>query len=405
MLLTSACATSAAKTKPTTTPAPPPLMIKPAQPVVWTALQWPHGLTLRTDILRPQWPDYWIGPKLSQSDGNTAYFCIVANGQAQVRATHDRAATWIMTESIPVTSKVTDCYIAVDAMQPRQALLQTYAPDGKLGAYSGELHTYLTTDGGATWTPHDAPSSATPILIRLASLSGVSYALANTWPRSHCSDCFSALYMSKDGMLTWSRIDTDLLLKPGYTRRAVGRFWLASSGELLAEVSDSSDGETVELWRSVDQGTHWNQVKLPAAAGTLYVASGQDQRFWRLCEVYLIIGGGNSHPPYQQISCTLDGGATWRDTGGPNSAGNFVLAQAPDGALLATTPDAYLGGATTLLRVTPGQSVWEPLGEIPAGLSWIGVSEAGNGSVVLWRIAQPAGLGALPTAIYTATYP
>jgi hypothetical protein len=410
VLLTSACETPLAKKAPTATPAstPPPLTIKPAHPVVWTAHQWPTGLTLRTDILRPEWPDsdYWIGLALSKSDGDTVYFCVVAHGQAQVRATNDRAEHWILAGSVPVTSRVTDCYIAVDATQPRQALLQTYTPDGKLGEYTGEMRAYLTTDGGATWAPRDVQSGVTPILTQLASLSGVSYALANTWPRSHCNECFSAaLYISKDGMLTWSRIDADLFLKPGYPRRSVDRFWLAPSGELLAEVFESSNGEMVELWRSMDQGTHWNQITLPATTGRIFVASGQSQRFWRVCEAYIIIGGGNSHPPYQQITRTLDGGATWRDTGGPNSAGIRVLAQAADGALLAATMDPYSGDETTLLRVAPRQSAWESLGAIPAGLGDIRVSEAGSGSVVLWRIKQPANLGALPTAIYTATYP
>jgi hypothetical protein len=409
VLLTSACATTVAKKASTATPAPtpPPLTIKSAHPVAWTAHQWPSGLTLRTDILRPSyWIGYWLGPQLSQSDGDTAYFCVVGHGQAQVWATHDWLATWTMTGSIPVASRVTDCYIAVDALQTRQAVLQTYAPDGKLGEYTGEMHTYLTTNGGATWTPRDVQSGVTPILLRLASVGGVSYALAATWPRSHCSDCFvAALYMSKDGMLTWSRIDGDLVLTPGHSVRSVIRFWLGSSGELLAELGDSTNGDTIELWRSVNQGTHWTQIRLPAVTGSLFVANGQNQRFWRVCEAYIIVGGGNSHPPYQQITCTLDGGATWHDTGGPNSDGIFVIAQAPDGALLGATPDPYRGDATNLMRVVPGQSAWESLGAIPAGLGSIEVSEAGSGSIVLWRVAQPAVLGVLPTTIYTATYP
>jgi hypothetical protein len=131
-------------------------------------------------------------------------------------------------------SEITDCYIAVDAMQPRQALLQTYAPDGKLGTYTGEIHTHLTTDGGATWL----------------------------------------------------------------------------------------------------------------------------------------------------------------DTGGANSVGISPLAQAPDGALLATTPDPSIGEALTLLRAAPGQSAWESLGEIPPGANWTSVQAPGASSLVqlapgatskLWR--------------------
>ena len=109
MLLASACATSIAKTEPTTTLSPtatpvltpPPLTIKPAHPLTWTAHQLPPGLKLT--------PYNWDGPALAQSDGDTAYLCDLANGQAQVWATHDRAAHWIVVGSVPVASGVTSC--------------------------------------------------------------------------------------------------------------------------------------------------------------------------------------------------------------------------------------------------------------------------------------------------------
>src|SRR5262245_53601571 len=94
VLLTSACATSVAKKTPTATLSPtatpvltpPPLIIKPAHPLTWTAHQLPPGLKLT--------PYNWDGPALSQSDGDTAYLCNLANGQAQVWVTHDRAEHW-----------------------------------------------------------------------------------------------------------------------------------------------------------------------------------------------------------------------------------------------------------------------------------------------------------------------
>ena len=159
MLLASACATSIAKTEPTTTLSPtatpvltpPPLTIKPAHPLTWTAHQLPPGLKLT--------PYNWDGPALAQSDGDTAYLCDLANGQAQVWATHDRAAHWSVAGSVPVASAVTSCDITVDVFQPRQALLRTYAPDGQCCAQeTGEIRTYLTADGGATWSPRDAPT-------------------------------------------------------------------------------------------------------------------------------------------------------------------------------------------------------------------------------------------------------
>ncbi len=41
------------------------------------------------------------------------------------------------------------------------------------------VRTYLTTDGGVTWTPRDAPAEETPMFSNLASVGGVSYALAD----------------------------------------------------------------------------------------------------------------------------------------------------------------------------------------------------------------------------------
>jgi hypothetical protein len=276
-LLTSACATSIATKAPTATPVltPPPLTIKPAHPLVWTAHQLPPGLKLT--------PYSWDGRALTQSDGDTAYVCDLTNGQARVWATHDRAAHWAMAGGVPVTSSVTECYITVDDFRPQQALLRTYANDGQCCArYTGEIRIYLTTDGGATWTSRDAPSVATPLFSELATLGGVSYALARTRPHSHCADCYSALFVSKEGMRTWTRIDADIFLMSGlYSERFISGFWPGSSGELLAQATNNSGATTYDLWRSYDQGAHWSQIGM-GRSGTVYpliVADGQSQRF------------------------------------------------------------------------------------------------------------------------------
>ena len=258
VLLASGCARPAAPVSrtpsvaPTATPPPPPLAIKPAHPLVWTAHQLPPGLKL-TEC-------YLDCPALAQSDGATAYLCNLANGQAQIWVTHDRAEHWTIVGSVPVTSSMTECYIAVDALQPHQALLRTY----KLQCcqevdYEGRI--YLTTDGGATWTPRDAPAEETPLFSNLASLDGVSYTLAGTLPRSHDISGYQALFMSRDGMRTWRRIDAGVFVqKGGRTERDISRFWLGSSGELLAEVNNHTSAPFYELWRSGDQGAHWSQI-------------------------------------------------------------------------------------------------------------------------------------------------
>ncbi len=137
--------------------------------------------------------------------------------------------------------------------------------------------------------------------------------------------------------------------------------------------------------------------------GGIIVADGQNQRFWRACAAYQTLGD-YTHPPVQQISCTVDGGKTWLDTGGANSYHINPFAQASDGALLAVTPNPYRGeGATKLLRIAPGQSAWESLGALsPAGGD---VRTSGAGPEVLWSVMRPAEYGQPLTTVYTATYP
>jgi hypothetical protein len=82
-----------------------------------------------------------------------------------------------------------------------------------------------------------------------------------TRPRDICHDCHQTLYVSHDGMQTWSPIDGILYLQQGrQAQRGVRQFWVGASGELLAEVTYLSYGGTSELWLSADQGLHWRMV-------------------------------------------------------------------------------------------------------------------------------------------------
>jgi hypothetical protein len=263
-----------------------------------------------------------------------------------------------------------------------------------------------------TWIPRDAPTEETPIFSNLASVGGVSYALAGTVPRSHDISGYAALFMSKDGMRTWTRIDAGIFAqKGGRTERDISRFWLGSRGELLAEVNNSIAAPGYELWRSGDQGAHWSQIGMgrsgmvdPAGIdpGGIIVADGQTQGYWRACAVYET-SGDYTHPPVQRISCTLDGGATWLDTGGDNSYHVEAFAQASDGALLAVTPNPFRGeDATKLLRVAPGQSAWESLGALPVrGTPLAPQAAAGR----LWLLKLPTNASDTLTTVYTTTYP
>jgi hypothetical protein len=247
VLLAPGCARPAAQVSRTPSPVPtappPPLNVKPARPVVWTAHQLPPGLK--------QTGCYLECPALAQSDGETAYLCSLVDGQAQIWATHDRAAHWTVAGSVPVSSSLTECDLVVDALQPRQALLRTYR-HVCCAVVSYEARIYLTSDGGVTWTPRDAPAEETPIFSNLASVGGVSSALAGTVPRSACSSCYNTLFMSRDGMRMWRRIDAGVFAQQGgRIDRFIERFWLGSSGELLAVVNKTWAGP-YELWRSGD---------------------------------------------------------------------------------------------------------------------------------------------------------
>ncbi len=196
-----------------------------------------------------------------------------------------------------------------------------------------------------------------------------------------------------------------IFLMNGYnSERFISGFWPGSSGELLAQVTTNMAATSFELWRSGDQGAHWSQIGM-GRSGTVYpliVADGQTQHFWRACAAYQTFGD-YTHPPVQQISCTVDGGKTWLATGGDNSYHINIFAQAIDGALLAVTPNPFRGeGATKLLRITPGQSRWESLGALsPAGGD---VRTAGAGPEVLWSVMRPDNYGQPLTTIYTTTY-
>src|SRR5262245_35289532 len=74
VLLASGCARPAALVSRTPSPAPtappPPLSVKPAHQLVWTAHQLPSGIRDTLD----KWYN-WQGLALTQADGETAYLC------------------------------------------------------------------------------------------------------------------------------------------------------------------------------------------------------------------------------------------------------------------------------------------------------------------------------------------
>ena len=352
LILASACATTVAKKAatptafPTATPVltPPPLTIKPARPLTWTVHQLPFTV--------PVGESYSTDVAFSQADSATAYACAASAQGIRVWVTRDRADHWTAGAEIPEVA--TGCDMTIDDAHPETAILRSWRGD-----ISTVLNNYLTRDAGASWSLLAVPSPDTPFYRQLRTQQGVTYAAAATPPHSRC-DCFSALYMSKDGMRTWSRIDAGI--------QAAGRssyvYWFNDGGDILAGTTNHYSGQD-ELWLTSDQGAHWKPWSAMQADYFL-VPQGQGQRFWRACAVYS--SASSLDPPnLPGLVCTLDGGATWTPSGGVR--GTSVKLEAPAGIM--TTDGAALrvvnaSSPNQLQRATPGRQGWEPLGALPA---------------------------------------
>jgi hypothetical protein len=399
VLLTSACATTAAKKTPSATPGltPPALSIKPARPLVWIAHQLPFAVPLGRI--------YNTGLFFSQADGATAYACVETGQNVRVWVTRDKAVHWIHSADVPGAAD--SCRVTVDDAYPETAILLTYhAIDDHCQACNhGDYRNYLTRDAGATWTPLVAPSPETPLYGLLKTHGSVTYATAATIPHSHCGDCHTTLYASKDDMRTWAPMDNDIL--------AAGRFayvfWLNDVGEILAATTNRGAGQD-ELWLTTDQGAHWKAWSVTHADSFL-VPEGQRQRFWRACGVTSSMSS-NAPPNSPGLTCTLDGGATWTPSGG--SGGTIATLESsaqfmtPDGAALRAN---YVGSSSgwdaeitgEVQRAIPDKQGWESLGTLPAS-GTLALSTGGQTSI-LWLLKRPTNDGVALTTIYIATYP
>ena len=247
VLLTSACATSVAKKAPTATLlptatpvlTPPPLTIKPARRLTWTVHQLPFTV--------PVGESYSTNVAFSQAESATAYACAASAQGIRVWVTRDRADHW--TAGADIAEAATGCDMMVDDAHPETAILRSLR-----GGISTVLNNYLTRDAGASWALLAAPSPDTPFYRQLKTQQGVTYAAAATPPRSRC-DCFSALYMSKDGMRTWSRIDAGIQAAGRFPRLLVqrrrghyggDRQWLFWTGGAVADQRPGRPLEAVE---------------------------------------------------------------------------------------------------------------------------------------------------------------
>lgn len=379
----------------------PPLDIEPAHPLTWKKHTVPTASGF-TNI-----PGWGTGTTIAPGDGNTAYSCAYA-GLWQIWATHDQAEHWTQAATIAADSaRDQDCLLVVDANQSTH-VIAALLPRDAYGADTprSDVQSYVSTDGGTTWTKLAAPANDTPLYTALATHGNTTYALA----RGTCLFCKQMLYRSTDGTKTWARADTGVFEeKNGRATRSMFGFWTATNGDLLATIESGLNGE---LWRSTDGGDHWSTFaqteKSVMGSGPIsnngIVAAGGQAAFWRAC-VSNIAFASNPHDHTMEITCTLDGGKTWLATGSRETNVNKrILAQAPDGEVLATTFEGY---HSALVRIAPGRQTWESLGTAPGPFSFTYARGADGKRGVLWSnmTTETDQQGQDRTIIYTATYP
>ncbi|WIG58176.1 MAG: hypothetical protein OJF49_000921 [Ktedonobacterales bacterium] len=370
-----------------------------ARALVWQDAQTPVSLVLQTP-----WPFQPPTLAVAPSNGNVAYECYApasATSQSgQVWVTRDRAAHWTRAADLPTGGEVDSCTITVNDLTPTTAVAMTFrdARDGCFACAHGTRSYFLTTDGGATWTPQSG--SVFPIG-QFATARGVTYAL-NTPPLADAQPWQSTLLVSRDGMRTWSPIDQPIHASSGH---AVMRFWLSpATGELLAYASNSAAFEE-QVWLSRDGGGQWSQLQ--GAIGQEYIVRIPDAgQPWYICGMR--DGMDSTHPVGpNMLTCSYDSGKTWHGAGGPGGGPygvqNGVFAFADDGSVLQTMPLSTTPtlGATTpsqVGRLIPRGTTWEPLGPAPT------YGPILYASGVLWMTPQYAGgdpHGTISTASYT----
>jgi len=384
--------TRAATPAPTVTPAPTPTLTPPRR-LAWQAHQPPIAAG-------PAGQNFGAGFAFTQSDGNTAYLCIVISGtspgHAQVWATHDRAAHWARVSDVVSAGPIQTCYLVMDDLQPT-TVVAVLCAKVEFTYCSGPAN-YLTRDGGVTWT---LVSGTLPHFAQLATLNGVTYALTRTPPHSHCSDCAEALSISRDGMRSWTQMGPSL---------QVSQFWLKpDTGELLAATTSGYATGSL-LWTSADSGQHWTAAQDPSVIGYLVQAPTPGLP-WHACGI--TVRATSAQPaPASILQCSADGGRTWTNSGGPyiDPSVGFPLAIADDGSVLAQWHISGTQDAWELRRLPPGATTWQSLGPLPpvGGAVFAGtlIYVAGTAGGVLWTNPLPYNTYGDPQGrLYTTSYP
>ncbi len=345
------------------------------------------------------------GGTVAPGDGSTAYSCAVGDGSQStvpllIWRTRDTGASWQRVADVPSRAQANACQMLVD---PSDALhvvaVLWYLPNGAGGGPDiSTYQTFVSTDGGASWTAVSTPPQISQIT-QIASYQGTTYALRSVLG-AHGVD--TELDASADGMQSWHSL-TSTLTEGGV--QFVNGFWLnRATGTLLAQTGYQDVSQT--LWRSDDGGQHWTRLTgAPSASNATFLAqAGGSGSAWRVCGIW---SDPNQARGSSTFACSDDGGLHWADQPtlaaddqGTPITGTQPLAVADDGALLVL---GFTGQnrAARLYLLPPGATQWQECGQSSSATS-VGLSPVAYASSpsagVLWGAAN----GGQP---YVARYP
>ena len=352
----------------------------------------------------------WLNYAFAVSDGNTAYACLVPapNSQTvQIWVTHNRAATWTMTQTLQVSVYANVCTVAVDQSNAQQ--LTVFIANQATGPLAHGLvtRTYLSVDGGSSWRL----LSATYELLSVKTAGGATYALQETYnsPATSFPSATIDLVVSRDRLQHWRVIDP-----PFPAGEAANMFWVAPDGRgvLAMALNDHVKGSQT-LWQTADGGAHWSAVAFPHVGfdNPLIAQNPVAGQPWHICEpVYTPNPAPGVVGTTMALYCTADGGETWQarpglvftlacptcgaaDERNSNAVTSLVLAD--DGSLLGLAYGPPQNNVIGLYRLKPGATQWESLGPTPDQPSFF-VYAGAPGPHVLWSYPGIQCAGTLP---------